>query len=155
MGFVGKFRAASVRQLTASAYILGMLACSIEQPVSGPVALTGEWTTVEPPKPLRVGGKSEQALCLQIPTLHDVDLHNGVMLGDGRHVLEGDVVDDQGAQYPLNVSSLQGDIVCLYRAARMPNVPDFPPDRTIVRLRLRSEPALQVGQIQWRSYDPF
>jgi hypothetical protein len=130
-------------------------ACTVEQPVSGPIALTDEWATVEPPKPLRVAGKNAQALCLQVPTLRNVDLQNGVVLVDGRHVLEGEAIDNEGSQYSLRVASLQGDIVCLYRAGERPPGPDFPAKRTIIKLRLRSTPPLQVEKIRWRSYDPF
>jgi hypothetical protein len=76
VGYVGKFRAASARR-PASALIAVVLlgqACSVEQLVSGRVSLTGDWTTVEPPAPLRVAGKYQQKLCLQIDTARDIDV---------------------------------------------------------------------------------
>jgi hypothetical protein len=160
MGLVGKFgvpRQTGARQLTASVFTLGALlaqACSIEQPVSGPVMVTSEWTTVEPPEPLRIA-RNEQKFCLQVGTIRNVDLQGGLVLGNGqRHVLDGEAVDSEGVKYPLKAEGLRGDTVCLYRAGGLPPGPDFPADRTIIRLRLRSEPPLQVGEIRWYSYDP-
>ncbi len=138
--------------------ILGALlaqACTVEQPVSGPVALTEEWTTIEPTEPLRVAGKYQQKICLQIDSARDIDLTNGVILGDGqRHLLEGEAVDGNQVSYVLEIGQIGGDVVCLYRAGERPPGPDFPEDQTIVRLRLRSNPPLQVGKIWWLSYDP-
>lgn len=138
--------------------ILGALlaqACSIEQPVSGPVTLTSEWKTIEPPELLRVGGKLEQRLCLDIGVTKDVDFNKGVVvLGNGqRHTIAGEVVDSEQTTYALRVAE-QGRAVCLNRADINPNVPDFPADITIVRVRLRSDPPLQVAEIRWHSYDP-
>lgn len=161
MGVVGQFRVrAAYRRASASAFILvGLLgsACSIEQLVSGPLALTGEWTTVTPPEPLRVAGKLEQKVCLKIEgTVTDIDLKNGVMLAGQRHVLGGEAIDSEQVKYALDVGELGPSGVCLYRPpGDTPPGPDFPEKRTIVRLRLRSDPPLQVGEIRWRSYDPF
>jgi hypothetical protein len=155
MGFLGELRAAFARQLTASAYILGLLACSIEQPVSGPVSLTGEWKTIEPPEPLRVGRKELQEVCLQVVgTTIDADFEKDRLLVNGQwHVLGGEAVDSEQTTYGLRVGSLGGDTVCLYRAGKPTSGPDFPPDLTIVRLRLRSEPPVQVAQVRWVSHD--
>jgi hypothetical protein len=131
-------------------------ACSIDQPVSGPVALTSEWTTVTPPAPLKVGNREQQKFCLQVGQMHDLNFENGVALDNEpgqRHVLEGKAVDDAGTQYPLKLAEAGGDHVCLYRAGEPIAGPNFPADKTIVALRLRSEPPLQVGEIRWRSYD--
>jgi hypothetical protein len=160
MGFVGQFAASrqtGARKLAASVFMLGALlaqACSIEQPVSGPVALTSEWKTIEPPEPLRVK-RNEQKFCLQVGAIRNVDLQGGVVLENGqRHVLDGEAVDSEGIKYPLKPEGLRGDTVCLYRTGELPAGPDFPVSRTIIRLRLRSEPPLQVGEIRWYSYDP-
>ncbi|HET9952939.1 MAG TPA: hypothetical protein VFQ61_00475 [Polyangiaceae bacterium] len=155
----GQSRAPS-RWLGASAVILlGLLgsACSIEQPVSGPIQLTGEWTSITPPEPLRVAGKLEQKVCLQIVgTVTDIDLGNGVMLDGQRHVLGGAAIDNEQVEYTLGVGELGPRGVCLYRPPQdTPPGPDFPAQRTIIGLRLRSDPPLRVGAIRWRSYDPF
>jgi hypothetical protein len=161
MGFVSRFAASlqtDARQLTASLVLLGALltqACSIEQPVSGPVSLTAEWQTVDPREPLRVGSKELQEVCLQVvgPTT-DVDFEKGRLLVNGTwHVLGGEAVDNEQTTYGLRVGSLGGDTVCLYRAGRPTSGPDFSPDSTIIRLRLRSEPPLQVAQVRWSSHD--
>jgi len=40
--------------------------------------LTGEWKTVKPPEPLRVGSRNEQKFCPQlVGTLSDVDFEKG------------------------------------------------------------------------------
>ncbi len=158
MGFVGQFAASwqtGARRLTGSVFILGLLAqaCSIEQPVSGPVLLTSDWKTIEPPEPLRVE-RRVQNICLQVGKIRDVNIENGVMLADGRHVLEGEVVDNEGTRYGLRLAMLKGDNVCFYRAGKRTAEPDFPMDRTVVTLRFRSEPPLKVGGIRWYSYDP-
>ncbi len=135
--------------------ILGALlsqACS-EQPVSGPVSLTAEWTTVTPPEPLRVE-RGVQNVCLQVGEIRDVNIEHGVTLTDGRHVLEGEVVDNEGTRYGLRLAVLKGDNVCFYRPGKRTADPDFPVDRTIVTLRFRSEPPLEVGAIRRCSYDP-
>lgn len=149
---------ARARQVTAPVFMLGSLlglACSVEQPVSGPITLAGEWRTITPPEPLRVGGKLEQRLCLDIGTTRDVDFEKGVVVLDNgqRHSLEGEVVDDRGTAHTLRLAE-QGRVVCLSRAAIKPNTPDFPANLTIIRVRLRSEPALQVAEVRWHSYDP-
>lgn len=153
MVFVGPF--ASSRQLIGAVFILGLIiqSCSIEQPVSGPVLLTSNWKTIEPPEPLRVE-RRVQNICLQVGEIRDVNLENGVVLANGRHVLEGEVVDDEGTRYGLRLAMLKGDDVCFYRAGKRAAEPDFPADRTIVTLRFRSEPPLEVGKIRWYSYDP-
>jgi hypothetical protein len=84
-----------------------------------------------------------------------VNLENGVMLADGRHVLEGEAVDNEGTKYGLRLAVLRGDNVCFYRAGKRTTGPDFPVDRTIITLRFRSEPPLQVAEIRWHSFDPF
>jgi hypothetical protein len=161
MAFVGQFAAAQhrgARQLMACVFMLGALlaqACSIEQPVSGPIALTGEWKTIEPPEPLRIGSKELQEVCLQvIGTTTDVDFEQSRLLVNGQwHVLGGEAVDNNQTKYGLRVGSLGGDTVCLYRAGKPSSGPDFSPDLTIIRLRLRSEPSLQVAQVRWSSHD--
>jgi len=148
-----------MRQLvTAAAVCLGLIgqACSVEQPVSGPVALTGDWTIVEPPAPLRVGQKEQQKFCLQVGKMRDLNFENGVALDQEqgqRHAIEGEAIDSEGTTYSLKLAEAGGDHVCLYRAGEPIAGPNFPADRTIVRLRLRSEPPLQVGDIRWFSYD--
>jgi hypothetical protein len=141
--------------LRASVFVLAALACSIEQPVSGPVALTGEWTTVTPPEPLRIGRNEQQKFCLQVVgTMSDVDFEKDRVLVDGQwHVLGGEAVDNEQAKYALKVAEQGGYALCLYRAGEPIPGPNFPADRTIVGLRLRSEPPLQVGEIRWHSYD--
>lgn len=130
-------------------------ACSIEQPVSGPITLTDEWQTVEPPEPLRVAGKGEQLVCVQISgNVTDIDLQDGVMVDGQRHVVAGEAVDNGETVYALKVGSMGGSVVgtvCLSRAGQRPHGPDFRED--IIRLRLRSEPPLRVDRIWWFSGD--
>jgi hypothetical protein len=103
-------------------------ACSIEQPVSGPVSLTAEWKTIEPPEPLRVAGKLEQRLCLDVGTMRDVDFEKGVVvLGNGqRHTIAGEVVDSEQTTYPLKVVE-QGKTVCLNALSGRRLIPTSPP----------------------------
>lgn len=138
--------------------VLGALlaqACSIAQPVSGPVSLTSEWKTIDPPEPLKVGSRELQELCLQVvgaPT--DVDFDNGKLLVNGQwHVVEGEAIDNEQTTYGLRLGSWGGNTVCLYRAGKPTSGPDFSPDTTITRLRLRSEPALQIALVRWSSHD--
>jgi hypothetical protein len=159
MGVVGQFAASrrkGVPQLTASICMVGALlaqACSVEQPVSGPVALTGEWKTIEPPEPLRIRGRLEQRLCFDVGRMRDVDFDKGVVVLDNgqRHTLAGEADDDQQKTYGLKVVT-QSKSVCMNRADITPNVPNFPSD--LVRVRLRSEPPLRVAEVRWHSYDP-
>jgi hypothetical protein len=149
MGFVGR--------LGVGAVLWGLfaLACeSIEQPVSGAVTLTGEWKTVTPPEPLRVAGKLEQKICLDVGLTKDVDFDAGVIVLENgeRHTLSGEAIDDKEKAHSLKVAE-QGRAICLYNAESTPRGPDFLADR-IVRVRLRSEPPLQVAEIRWHSYDP-
>jgi hypothetical protein len=151
-------RKTGVCLLSAWVFILGALgqACSIEQPVSGAVLLTSDWKTIDPPESLRVAGKYEQKVCLQIvgaPT--DVKFEKGTVQVDGQwHVLEGEAVDHEQTSYGLALAELGGTTACLYRAADTPPGPDFPAHQTLVRLRLRSVPPLQVDKIWWISSDP-
>jgi hypothetical protein len=133
-------------------------ACTIEQPVSGPVLLTTEWLTIEPPKPLRVEKREEQQLCLEVGQMRDLEFDRGVALDNARgerHTIEGEAVDSEGAVYAMKVSAAGGHSVYLYRAGKPIAGPDFPADRTIVRLRLRSQPPLEVKGIRWLSNDQF
>lgn len=143
------------RPLAASFVALTALACSIEQPVSGPVSLTTEWKAVDPPEPLRVGPKEQQEVCLQVVgTTTDVDFEKGRLLVNGQwHVLGGEAVDNEQKKHDLRIGSLGGDTVCLYRAGEPVSGPDFDPDLTIISLRLRSDPPLQLQQVRWLSHD--
>lgn len=149
-------RRTGVRDYAASVLAgLLVLACSIEQPVSGSVVLTGEWKVIDPPEPLRVEGKHRQAVCLHVDVIRDADFDNSVVvMGSGqRHVVEGEALDNEGTKYALEVRERGGRHFCLYRSGERPPGGDFPEDRTIVSLRLRSEPPLQVVRILWHSYD--
>lgn len=144
--------------LRATLFILGAVsgsACSVEQPVSGPVTLTGEWKTVDPPEPLRAAGKGEQLVCVQIVgKVIDIDLQDGVVVDGRRHVVGAEAVDNKQTVYALKVGSIGGSVagtVCLSRAGERPQGPDFSED--VIRFRLRSEPPLQVERIWWYSGD--
>jgi hypothetical protein len=143
------------RQLAVVLTLALYQACAIEQPVSGPISLTSEWTTVKPPQPLRVAGKHRQVVCLHVDSIADVDFEKGVVvMGNGqRHVVEGEATDNKQSKYPLKVRERGGRHVCLYRFGERHSGSDFPEERTIVSLRVRSEPPLQVEKIVWHSYD--
>lgn len=147
MGFLGR--------LGVGAALSGLfvLACKpIEQAVSGPVTLTTEWKTIDPPEPLRVAGREEQTLCLEIVgTVTDTDLQNGVVVNGQRHVIGGEVIDVDQTTFELKVGAQGGNRVCLSRAGAPPRGPDYP--RNIIRVRLRSEPGLQLERIWWHSND--
>ena len=148
---------AGMSQLAAAGF-LGLLgqACNVEQPVSGPVALSAEGTTFEPPEPLRVAGKMEQKICMQIVgAATDVSFEKGaVLVNDQWHALDAEAVDDQQARYGVRLAQLGGTTACLSRPPDGSPGPDFPADRKIVKLRLSSVPPLQVEKIWWASYDP-
>jgi hypothetical protein len=150
-------RRTGARKLTAFVFILGGLlgsACSlIEQPVSGPVALTDQGVTVTPPKQLRIA-RNEQKVCLHVGAIGDVDFEKGVVQVNGQpHAIAGEAVDNEGTRYPLKVGDWGGDTVCLYRAERLDPDSDFPSGRRIAALRLRSQPPLQVREIRWLAYN--
>lgn len=130
-------------------------ACSIEQPISGPVSLTGEWKTITPPEPLRVAGKHRQVVCLHVDSISDADFEKSiVVMNNGQqHLVEGEATDNEQAKYPLKVRERGGGHFCLYRFGERPPGSDFPDDGTIVSLRVRSEPPLQIEKIVWHSYD--
>jgi len=147
-------------RLTATVLLVGALlthACSIEQPVSGPVALTSEWQTIEPPAPLRSGGRHGQYFCLHTgAAVYMEDARKNVVLLNGLpHVLEGEAVDDQHATYLLRPGMHAGDEICLSRAEPVPPGPDFPQARRVVALRLRSVPPIQVQEIRWLSFNDY
>jgi hypothetical protein len=121
-----------------------------EQPISGALELGPEWTEIAPPSPLRIV-KDEQSVRLSISGIADMGLDDSLSLDDGRRVgIAGEVVDDQGAIYPLTLGGIAATRhAYLYRAGEYPPGPDFPPDRTIVKLRLRSDAPLQVEEIRW------
>lgn len=131
-----------------------LLACNVDQAISGPVSITGEWTLIEPPEPLRTKGRLAQRICLKIDAVQDVDYETGmVVLGNGqRQLLAGEAIDSSQTKYTLKLGSL-GEYVCLSRAGERRAGPDFP--QPLVRLRLRTDPPLHVEEIRWRSYDPM
>lgn len=122
----------------------------VEQPVSGPVSLGSEWTEIAPPEPLKVA-KDEQAIRLEVAGIADMQLDNTLELSDGRRVvIAGELVDDQGTVYPLALGGVAAmKHAFLYRAGDYPPGPDFPVERTIVKLRLRSDASLDVDEIRW------
>lgn len=120
VGWVGvSLGRTGIRQLSASVLVLLAQACSIEQPISGPLALTAEWKDIDPPEPLRVGSKELQEVCLQVVgTTTDVDFEKGRLLVNGQwHVLGGEAVDDEQTKHDLRVGSLGGDTACRQRSA--------------------------------------
>jgi hypothetical protein len=92
---------------------------------------------------------------LDVGKMRDVDFEKGVVVLENgqRYTLAGEADDDQQKTYTLKVVE-QGRTVCMNRAELTADGPDFPTDRTIVRVRLRSEPPLRVAEIRWHSYDP-
>jgi hypothetical protein len=144
-----------LRRLCVRAALWGffVLACKpIEQPIAGPATLTPEWKTFDPPEPLRVAGREEQTVCLEIVgTVTDTDLQNGVVVNGHRHVVGGEVIDAKQTPFALKVGAQGGNRVCLSRAGTPPRGPDYP--ENIIKLRLRSEPELQVERIWWHSVD--
>ena len=122
----------------------------VEQPVSGPLTLADTWTEVRPPSPLRVK-KDEQAVRLELPGIADIGANGRLELaGDKSVTLAGEVVDDHGTVYPLTLGAITGGRhAFFYRAGDHPPGPDFPVDRTIVTLRLRSDPPVDVEEVRW------
>lgn len=123
-----------------------------EQPVSGPVAVGAEWLEIVPPSPLSVV-KNEQSIRLQVAGVADMDAGGSLTLDDGRRIrVTAEVIDDRGTRYPLTlggISGMQYAYVYFYRAGDYPPGPDFPLDRTIVKLRMRSDVPLEVEEIRW------
>lgn len=147
MGFLSRIGAGAVLW-----GFFGFACKPIEQPISGPITLTPEWKTVTPPEPLRVAGREEQTVCLEIVgTVTDTDLQNGVVVNGQRHVVGGEVIDAKQATFALKVGAQGGNRVCLSRAGTPPRGPDYP--ENIVEVRLRSEPGLQIERTSWRSND--
>lgn len=139
------------RAILSVVLLLAAPACSpADQPVSGPIELGAGWTEVVPPAPLVVS-RDEQAIRLQLAGIEDIDLDNTLELADGgRVVVDAEVVDDAGTVYPLVLAAVSGQRhAFFYRAGERPPGPDYPTDRKIVKLRLRSEPALTVEEIRW------
>jgi hypothetical protein len=147
VGFLGRLG------VGAALWGLFVLACKpIEQPISGPVTLTGEWKTIEPSESLHIAGREEQKVCLEIlGMVTDTDLDNGVVVNGQRHVVEGEVLDTDQTPFALKVGAQGGNRVCLSRAGTPPRGPDYP--KNIIRVRLRSEPELQIERIWWHSND--
>ena len=121
-----------------------------DRPVSGPILLGPEWVEVVPPSPLQVS-RDEQAVRLRLAGIADMDLHDGLKFEDGRRVvIEAEVVDDQGTAYPLALGGIAGSVhAYFYRAGEYPPGSDYPADRTIVTLRFRSDPEIEVEEIRW------
>lgn len=133
--------------------LLIAVACSPvrEQSISGPLTLDSAWSEIVPPSPLRVV-LDEQAIRLDIERLDDLaDSPGSIELADGSVVvLDGEVVDDAGQSYPLAIAAISGKrSVYLYRAGDYPPGPDYPTDRKIVKVRLRSGAPLQVEEVRW------
>jgi len=120
------------------------------QPVSGHKVFSANWLEIVPPSPLRVV-ENEQSLRLQVAGIADMTLNDSLILDDGRTItVTAEVVDDQGNLYPLTLGGISGTKhAYLYRAGDYPPGPDFPVDRTIVMLRVRSDAPLEVEEIRW------
>ncbi|MFT7288128.1 MAG: hypothetical protein ACI87W_002243 [Halieaceae bacterium] len=141
--------------LRALLWVLVLIAASacnpvVEQPVSGPITLGTEWIEIVPPKPLKVT-KNEQAIRIELPGSADMQLQNTIELSDGRRLqIEAEVVDDQGTTYDLALGGVAATKhAFFYRAGDYPAGPDYPVDRTIVKLRLRSNASADVDEIRW------
>jgi hypothetical protein len=88
---------------------------------------------------------------LKLAGLTDMTHGNALLLADGREVnITAVVLDDQGARYPLSLGGIAGaQHAYLYRAGEYPPGPDFDVNRTIVKLRVKSDPPLEVEEIAW------
>jgi hypothetical protein len=60
------------------------------------------------------------------------------------------VFDDQGTRYPLTLGGV-GDArhAYFYRAGDYPPGPDFNVERTIVKLRMKSDLPFEIDKIEW------
>ncbi|CAA6823561.1 MAG: Unknown protein [uncultured Thiotrichaceae bacterium] len=132
--------------------LIAASACTqaIEQPVSGLVTLGSEWTEIVPPKPLKVV-KNEQAIRLELTGISDMQLDNTLEFSDGRRlVIDAELTDDQGTVYDLALGGVAATrYAFFYRAGDYPPGPDYSVDRTIVKLRLRSNAIIEVDEIRW------
>lgn len=121
-----------------------------EQPVSGPVTLGVEWTEITPPEPLKVK-YNEQSIRLTLTGVADLQQNNTLVLDDDRKVvIDAELIDDQGTAYKLEIGSVAGTIYASYfRAGDYPPGPDYPIDRTFVKLRISSNLSINVDEIRW------
>jgi hypothetical protein len=120
------------------------------QPVSGKTEIGADWKDIVPPSPLQVV-ENEQSIRLRLTGIEDMTHSNSLILTDGREItFTAVVIDDQGSSYPLSLGGIAGDQhAYFYRAGEYPPGPDFDVDRTIVKLRLKSDLPLELDEIQW------
>lgn len=120
------------------------------QPVSGRTRFGVDWKDIVPPSPLQVV-ENEQSIRLRSAGIKDMTHSDSLILTDGRKVtISAVVVDDQGTSYPLSLGGIAGaQHAYFYRAGDYPPGPDFNVERTIVKLRLKSDLPLEVDEIQW------
>jgi hypothetical protein len=120
------------------------------QPVSGTIEFDTEWKDIVPPSPLQVV-ENEQSIRLSLAGIKDMTHTDSLLLTDGRKVtITAEVFDDQGMRYPLSLGGIGGgQHAYFYRAGDYPPGPDFDVERTIVKLRIKSDLPLQVDEIEW------
>jgi hypothetical protein len=120
------------------------------QPVSGKTEFGKDWKDIVPPTPLQVV-ENEQSIRLKLDGIKDMTHSDSLLLTDGRKVtITAEVIDDQDRRYPLTLGGIGGaQHAYFYRAGDYPPGPDFDVDRTIVKLRLKSDLPLEVDEIQW------
>lgn len=120
------------------------------QPVSGETVFDAEWKVIVPPAPLPVV-ENEQSVRLKLDGIKDMTHSDSLLLADGRKVtIAAEVFDDQGRRYPLTLGGI-GDAqhAYFYRAGDYPPGPDFDVERTIVKIRMKSDQPLEVDEIEW------
>lgn len=141
---------------------------SSPQIISESIEIGTDWKEIVPPAPLKsktlhhnVSLKMPESIWRDATWDESDQKRQTLKYGDGkRGKIEAILYDNKGESYELQINGKGGGFD-LGRPVkpRNPNEPpskepDFPPDRTYTKLRIRSDVPLRLDKIEWTGYNP-
>lgn len=132
------------------------------QKVSGSVQIGSEWTEIKPPEPLKSSARIHKISVRTgaVETFDETDKTGQTIKfknGESGRV-ESVLFDEQGNGYELSLAGIGGAGDGFYLGRNLPprnpdepprKEPDFPYDKTYVRLKIRSNVPFQSEKIEW------
>jgi hypothetical protein len=122
--------------------------------VSGQITVTNEWKEIVFDKPYKPV-KNQQSLCLVFAEpVVEVPKEWHPRLKDGRKLIfEIKIVDLQGNLFTFNkIESLNTEQTCFTAEDKEFNT-IFPPNRTLIKMKLKSNVPVSLNRIYWHSYN--
>jgi hypothetical protein len=113
-----------------------------------------DWSEIIPPSPLLAVGVQQSIRLVLMDEINDINfIDHSMILADGRQItVTVEVIDDQGVTYPFTMQGLGRLGAYFYRARDLDEYvsgPDFDVERSIVKIRIKSNLPIKVKEISW------